>query len=105
MVAAGIPQPPQTSPHHMVASTSPKAAPARQQLANFGIDINDPRNGVFLPRGSASPNPTGAAVHSKVHANVYYDTVNYLMSGARNASEGTDVLNYIRNQLQAGPWP
>ncbi|MER5259937.1 DUF6531 domain-containing protein [Streptomyces sp. NPDC002855] len=105
MVAAGIPRPIETAAHHMVASTSKKAASARAQLQRHGIDINDADNGVFLPKGSASPNPNGTAVHSKVHTNKYYDTVNYLMSGTRNADEARDVLKYMRAGMLAGPWP
>jgi RHS repeat-associated protein len=105
MEAAGTARPPHTAAHHIVASTSPKAAPARQQLSNVGIDINDARNGVFLPRSSSSPNPTGASPHSRIHTNDYYAYVNDLMSGARNASEAGDVLNHVRNQLLGGYWP
>jgi hypothetical protein len=89
----------------MVLSTGKRADPARQQLAAFGIDINSPVNGVFLPRFKTSPNPSGAAVHASTHSHKYIDAVNEMMSWARNADEATDVLNYIRRQLQAGAWP
>ena len=105
MEAAGTTRPADTAAHHIVASTSPKAASARSQLASFGIDINDADNGVFLPRGSASANPFGASVHSRIHTNDYYNTVNDLMSGARNADEARDVLGYMRGQLLGGYWP
>jgi hypothetical protein len=105
MQAEGVSRPANTAAHHMVASTSPKAASARAQLQSFGIDIHDADNGVYLPRGIASANPLGLAVHSQVHKNFYYDTVNGMMSWARNANEAQDVLGYIRTQLQSGPWP
>jgi RHS repeat-associated protein len=103
--ASGVTRPADTAAHHIVASTSPKAAAARQQLAKFGIDINDAGNGVFLPRGSASANPTGASVHSRIHTNDYYAYVNDLIGGARNANEARDVLGHLRRQLQGGHWP
>ncbi|WP_405618248.1 polymorphic toxin-type HINT domain-containing protein [Streptomyces sp. NBC_00076] len=103
--ASGVTRPAETAAHHIVASTSPKAAAARQQLARFGIDINDASNGVFLPRGSASVNPSGASVHSRIHTNDYYANVNNLIGGARNASEARDVLEHLRRQLQGGYWP
>ncbi|MCP3820578.1 DNRLRE domain-containing protein [Streptomyces sp. A3M-1-3] len=103
--ASGVTRPAETAAHHIVASTSPKAAAARQQLAKFGIDINDAGNGVFLPRGSASVNPSGASVHSRIHTNDYYANVNNLIGGARNASEARDVLGHLRRQLQGGYWP
>ncbi|MDH6709183.1 Skp family chaperone for outer membrane proteins [Kitasatospora sp. MAA19] len=105
MTAAGITRPADTAAHHIVASTSPKAALARAQLAKFGIDINDAENGVFLPRGSASANPTGASVHSRIHTNDYFNYVNDMMAGARNANEARDVLSHIRGQLDGGYWP
>ena len=103
--ASGVTRPADTAAHHIVASTSPKAAAARQQLAKFGIDINDASNGVFLPRGSASANPTGASVHSRIHTNDYYSYVNDLIGGARNANEARDVLGHLQRQLQGGYWP
>ncbi|MFD8230331.1 AHH domain-containing protein [Streptomyces sp. NPDC059696] len=103
--ASGLTRPVETAAHHIVASTSPKAAAARQQLAKFGIDINDASNGVFLPRGSTSANPTGASVHSRIHTNEYYAYVNDLIGGARSASEARDVLDHVRRQLQGGHWP
>ncbi|MFD3483256.1 RHS repeat-associated core domain-containing protein [Streptomyces sp. NPDC058665] len=93
------------SPHHIVAGNSPKAAPARAQLDRFGIGVNDAENGVWLPRSSSSPNPTGLSVHSRVHTNDYYASVNNLMSGARNRSEALDVIDHFRRQLQGGHWP
>lgn len=68
------------------------------------MNINDADNGVFLPRGSASPNPTGASVHSRIHTKNYYAHVNHLIGGARNASEARDVLSYLRGQLLGGYW-
>ncbi|MFJ8041360.1 polymorphic toxin-type HINT domain-containing protein [Kitasatospora sp. NPDC096147] len=93
------------SPHHIVAGNSPKAAPARAQLDRFGIGVNDAENGVWLPRGSSSPNPNGLSVHSRIHTNEYYGYVNDLMSGARNRSEALDVIEHVRQQLLGGYWP
>jgi RHS repeat-associated protein len=105
LVASGVARPAETAAHHIVASTNKKAAPARQQLANFGIDINDASNGVFLPIKTASKNPTGASVHTRIHTEDYYTYVNDLMAGARNAREARDVLDHVRRQLQGGYWP
>ncbi|WP_372339734.1 AHH domain-containing protein [Nocardiopsis sp. CC223A] len=103
--AAGATRPADTAAHHIVASTFPKAASARQQLSNFKIDVNDASNGIFLPRSSASSNPMGASVHSRIHTNNYYACVNDLIGGARNANEARDVLSHVRRQLQGGYWP
>ncbi|MET8198042.1 AHH domain-containing protein [Micromonospora taraxaci] len=93
------------SPHHIVAGNSLKAAPARAQLDRFGIGVNEAENGVWLPRDSSSPNPTGASVHSRIHANEYYNYVNDLIGGARSRSEALDVSSHVRRQLQGGFWP
>jgi hypothetical protein len=105
MRGRGAVQPPVTSPHHVVASTAKAAKPAADHLRALGIDINDPINGIFLPRNLQSPNPTGAAVHSKVHTPAYYAKVNDMVLRARDAGEARAVLRYIRRQLAAGPWP
>jgi hypothetical protein len=105
LVASGAVRPSETAAHHIVASASSKAASARAQLAKFGIDINDASNGVFLPRGSASVNPAGASVHSRIHTNDYYAYVNDMIGGARSANEVRDVLGHVRRQLESGYWP
>jgi hypothetical protein len=105
LVGSGVARPADTAAHHIVAHSDVRADPARRMLAGFGIDINAPENGVFLPRFLTSPNPTGAAVHSTTHTDAYYRTVNEMLGWARNADEARDVLGYIRNQLQAGSWP
>ncbi|MEU6654792.1 AHH domain-containing protein [Streptomyces sp. NPDC046900] len=43
-------RPTKTTAHTIVMSTGKRAAIARQKLARMGIDINDARNGTFLPR-------------------------------------------------------
>jgi RHS repeat-associated protein len=105
MKAAGIPKPAGTVAHHIVPAGARNTAASKAQLRRFGIDINDADNGVFLPQDSESPNPLGMAVHSTLHTARYYRAVNVMMSWARNSSEARDVLGYIRDQLQAGPWP
>jgi hypothetical protein len=101
---AGITRPADSAAHHIVAGTDARAAEARAILQNEGIGINDAENGVFLPKNSSVPNPTGAQVHSVVHTNVYYNAVN---AALRNAPAGTirDVLTDIANQLSGGAFP
>ncbi|MBM6406038.1 AHH domain-containing protein [Phycicoccus sp. CSK15P-2] len=103
--AAGISRPAGSAAHHIVAGSSAKAAQSRAVLQRFGIDINDSANGVFLPSRMTSPNPTGAAVHSRIHTNAYYAEVNSLMGQATTRSDVLDVLAYIRSQLLSGGFP
>jgi RHS repeat-associated protein len=102
LVRAGVVRPRGSAAHHIAASGSRRADEARDVLHDFGIDLDDPANGVFLPANSRSPNPTGAAVHSRLHTDYYYDTVNELLGSARTRDEAIDILNQIRQRLQSG---
>jgi len=105
LTAQGVARPAETAAHHIIASTAEKARPAAQHLANLGVDINEAANGVFLPRFASSANPAGAAVHSSLHTNAYFDAVNKLILQTKTAAEARQTLAFIRSQLLAGPWP
>ena len=81
--------------HHIVASSSKKAEPARNILKQVGIGINEAKNGVFLPRGEQG----SAANHNKLHTNTYYETVNYLIVNAYK--QGTNKKNEVENTLRS----
>jgi len=59
-----VPDFPNTA-HHIVAGKAPSAEAARQILLEYGVDIDDAANGVFLPtinnpppnRGGVKPPP------------------------------------------------
>ncbi|MDR0594727.1 MAG: AHH domain-containing protein [Bifidobacteriaceae bacterium] len=103
--AAGTARPPGAAAHHIVAGRHPNAQEGRDVLDRFGIDINDAGNGVFLPRFKSSPNPTGAAVHSTLHTNRYFDAVDSLISKAGSRQEALSALGQIRAGLLAGRFP
>ena len=88
--------------HHIVAGNARGAAESRKILQRFDIDINDATNGVFLPATRASPNPTGAAVHSTLHTKSYYKGVHELLKKARTRAEAENILQQIRQRLLAG---
>ncbi|HEX5749058.1 MAG TPA: SpvB/TcaC N-terminal domain-containing protein [Archangium sp.] len=100
--AAGIVRPTQSAAHHIVAGSASSAAPARAVLQRFGIGINDAANGVFLPANRASANAAGAAVHSTVHTQAYYDAVNGMLSQATTREQALEVLSAIRQALLTG---
>ena len=79
MEDAGITRPADTAAHHIVAGSDARAAEARAILGRECIGINDPDNGVFLPKNLSVEIPTGEQVHSTVHTNAYYRAVNSLM--------------------------
>ncbi|GAA1937578.1 hypothetical protein GCM10009775_32000 [Microbacterium aoyamense] len=91
--------------HHIVAGKDRRAAGARAVLTKFQISINSASNGVFLPRNLAAPNPAGSAVHSTVHTNDYYRTVDRMMRSATTREEALETLETIRGQLLSGTWP
>ncbi len=79
---------------------------SRQLLADVQIGVDEAANGVFLPRFLTSPNPTGAAVHSTLHTNVYYEAVyNALAPHAGNRQALLQALGSIRQRLLAGQFP
>jgi RHS repeat-associated protein len=98
----GYVRPPDSAAHHIVAGDSKMAAFARLKLKSFGIDINDPVNGVFLPASRTSPNLSGAAVHSTLHTRKYYQAVNDAIGQATSKQELIEILNSLRTSLLKG---
>jgi len=56
-------------------------AGSRKLLAEAGIDINSPANGVALPGTKAVPNPNGSTVHrgGGLHTNADYDRTEQML--------------------------
>jgi hypothetical protein len=97
-LAAGVPPeatfPPGWEAHHIVPrgdNRFAEATEARELLERFGIDINDPVNGVALPR----------AFHQGVHTRPVYTAVRdaLLAAPTRGAAEG--ALRGIADELAA----
>ncbi len=102
LIAAGHMRPRGAAAHHIVAVRAPAAARARDKLKQLGIGINEAVNGVFLPATRKSPNPTGAAVHTTLHTNKYYQTVNSMLTRATTRAEAEEALRAIAQTLLAG---
>jgi len=81
--------------HHLVAWDAPLAAPSRDILENFGIDINEAANGVFLSR----------AMHSRLHTHAYYDAVYDELLKATSKDDALAILEGIRQRLLKGAFP
>ena len=103
MEAAGMKRPPDTAAHHIVATGDSRAQQARELLKKFKIDINDAKNGVFLPHGSEST--ARGTKHQKVHTGAYFMRVNSMLARAGNSEEALQVLETIRKKLLAGKFP
>lgn len=102
---AGFARPADSAAHHIVAGTARQAAEARGVLQRFGIGINEAENGVWLPKNLSVANSTGAYVHSILHTNEYYSSVNELLAQADTRQEAIESLSYIRQQLLGGALP
>ena len=92
---SGIVRPVDSAAHHVVAFGAAKAAPARDILERYGIDINSADNGVFL----------GSQQHGGLHTGTYYDEVNARLSGVNSRQEVLEVLKDISTGLQNGTFP
>ena len=103
MINSGITVPDYSNAaHHIVAGAASKAQEARDVLQSFGIGINDSVNGVFLP---TVRDVCQAVYHPEIHTNIYYATVNALLSDCTSEEEVRIVLEYIANALLEGEFP
>jgi hypothetical protein len=104
MEAAGEIRPNLSDAHHIVAGGAGSAKVTRDLLKDFGIDINDADNGVFLTRDKDAARATKSqtAVHRPLHSEEYYVTVETLLGRAKNEAEARAILRDIKNQLLLG---
>jgi hypothetical protein len=75
--------------HHVVAANAKAAADARAKLAEVGIDVNDPVNGVALP----------GSFHRGIHTRAYYDALNARLEDVKTRDEAIEVLREQANTL------
>lgn len=85
--------------HHIVGGGT-QSAPAQAVLEKYGIDINDPRNGIFLP--NSPENILKGTNHSGKHTNDYFNEVNRRMSGVKSKEECLEVLDDLKKELYDG---
>ncbi|WP_179038509.1 RHS repeat-associated core domain-containing protein [Limnobaculum xujianqingii] len=93
--------------HHMVMSNSKDVRMRwlRRKMDNLGLDINDAKNGVWLPKNSASRLPnTSATAHGGegVHGNAYKQYVWDALKDTRTKEEFEAGLASIKNALENG---
>jgi len=98
-------KPPNTATHSIVSGSHELAEAARSILAKFKIRIDDPANGVFLPKNrnhvphSHMPN---ASNHAEIHTDKYYLNITNQLSLATSRSECVAILKAIAIALQRG---
>ncbi|GLS27603.1 AHH domain-containing protein [Marinibactrum halimedae] len=105
MEATGIPKPLNVAAHAIVSGRHPEAKAARRILAKFKIRIDDPDNGVYLPRDSRflpHEDMPNAPSHAKIHTKEYYLNVTNILSGTTSPLECRVALKLIAKKLQNG---
>ncbi|WP_210798610.1 AHH domain-containing protein [Pseudoalteromonas ostreae] len=98
-------KPPNTATHAIVSGTHELAKAARKILAKFKIRIDDPANGVYLPKnGNYIPHPAmpDASNHAKIHTELYYLNITNQLALANTRSECALILQAIATSLQNG---
>lgn len=86
--------------HHIVGNETPNAA---KKMEAYGIDRNDPANGILLPHDASSP--LKGSIHSGRHIQEYYNTVEQRMAMATNKEEVLEVLQSLKEDLFTGDLP
>ena len=102
MTERGPPPDPSYQAHHIVAKKDKRAQDARDILDRYGVSLNDPVNGAWLPANSNSPKANNAVVHSTLHTDNYYDYVETELSGAQSREDVIRVLERVGDELEQG---
>lgn len=100
-------KPPNTATHAIVSGTHELAKAARKILAKFKIRIDDPANGVYLPKSeNYTPHPRmpDASSHAKIHTVHYYLNITNQLSLANTCDECVLILQAIAKALQDGTY-
>ncbi|MGW5360231.1 AHH domain-containing protein [Actinopolymorpha pittospori] len=96
---------------HLVPKTEARYESARwsrEILERFGIHVDEPINGTWLPHGRNTakyPNPHGKSPHQPTHREAYYNALYNRLKGCRTEQEVLDVLDFVRGKLNEGIWP
>lgn len=101
----GITRPMNVAAHAIVSGSHPEAMAARRILARWKIRIDDPDNGVFLPRDSRfiPHNELPKALdHAKLHTEEYYVNVASVLSQTTSEQGCRAALRIIGQKLQDG---
>ena len=83
--------------HHIIGNSTPLAS---SKLKQFGIDINDPVNGIFLP--SSDRSGLRGVVHRGGHTQEYYDYIEQMFSQCKSKKDCYEVLDEIKSDLYKG---
>jgi len=85
--------------HHIVGGGK-ASAPAREILERYGIDINDPRNGIFLPM--SPENILKGTNHPGKHQDEYFYEVFRRLKEAKSKDQCLEILDDLKEELYKG---
>jgi hypothetical protein len=101
--------------HHIVAGDLARAAPARQLLDKYQIDINDPANGVLLKGGPGAPATTlprrhrGSGLHSHRGVDAVTRRLEQTVEGVSDWGKARQLLlnelGKIGSEIKSGSFP
>lgn len=95
----GTKRPSETDAHHVVAAEASGAHVSRMLIFAVGIGINDPDNGVLLPRYKTTkiPSMPNASPHQHIHTDLYYANVVTELVGADDKSDSKEIRGILRS--------
>lgn len=83
--------------HHIIGNSTPKAY---EILKKYGIDINDPMNGIFLP--STGDSGLKGVVHVGGHNYKYYEYIESMFENCKSKEDAYAILDKIKNDIYNG---
>lgn len=83
--------------HHIIGNETPLAA---KKLKKCGIDINDPMNGIFLPRDTNSG--LKGTIHRGRHYDGYKSYIEKSFANCKTKEDCFEVLDKIKDDLYKG---
>lgn len=88
--------------HHIVGSDSrfPASRESQNILKKFGIDINDPMNGILLPSDKSSI--LKGTIHRGGHTEAYCNRVRDLLKQAKTKEQCYEALDQVKKELYSG---
>lgn len=85
--------------HHIVGDNE-YSSESKAILDKYGIDINDPENGIFLPQNESSD--LHGTIHDGKHTKAYNDEVTQRLRAATCKEDVLEILDSIKEDLYNG---
>lgn len=93
--------------HALVSGGHPRAAVAREIIAEFKIRIDEPTNGLWLPnfKRNLGRNPDYSNAHRPVHKKVYYLNITACLEQSMSPIHARAILRRVAQGLVIGDFP